>query len=154
MAQPNPASNVWEHEARGKKLRSLIRQASRLVDHPDDPAVAGLLATTLERWDELHWKQLAITAGVKPPSPLTASLVVAEFRERAKGRVVTIEVGGPAYETDDGHERQDLYILEARVVGETVTWLSAEVHRNEGTTYGDPYPLTLEEAADSRELGG
>lgn len=148
----NQAPNIHEHEARGKKLRALVRVASRLVDHPDDPVVAGQLAAVLEGWIDTQWASLAMCAGVNPPSKLTASLVVAEFRNRAKGRVVTVPIDGPEYE-DRGVTRSDLYHCEARVTDSGVEWLSVEVQRHEGLTYGDAYPLTLTEAQDSRELG-
>lgn len=143
---PNP----FAANARAKKLSALIRQASRLVDHPHDHIVAGLLAASLRGWNAGQWVSLAAVAGVRPPSPLTASLVIAEFETRAKGPVVTIEVQGREYDVGFS-TRSDLFILTAQVTPDGVRWLSAEYMPNEGSYYGEAEKVSLDDAA--RELG-
>ena len=75
------------HQYRTSKVEALVAELDRMtVEAGHDPvkSAAGV-ANMLRGWSDLHWRQLAITCGKRPPSEVSKSLVLQTIVARIRG---------------------------------------------------------------------
>ncbi len=78
-------ATIHELNARSKKVRAMVAAIDDLaarsgLSHSDSAA----LASVLHDWEVEHWNSLALSAGSRPPSATTRSMILAIFDDRAK----------------------------------------------------------------------
>ena len=88
--------NSFEHEARAKKVQTLVRCLNALVVHseiglnPNRYRDRLVIAEMVRRLNDREWSQLAINAGSRPPSEATRAAVINEYTKTVveTGRLV------------------------------------------------------------------
>lgn len=114
------ARNVWEEQARDRKVRQIVRVVAKQVTI--DASTAPLILATLEALDADGWARLATEAGCKrKPSATTVAAVLDEIRARAGGKTEepgedwTAEVEPDGDEPDWDELAQETYDHDARL---------------------------------------
>lgn len=84
-------ANSFERTARAQKVQQIVRAMDRAIRahgaEPDsDPSA---VASVLSKWPATDWARFAVANGIRPPSPTTVGLVLADYRARGERLIVT-----------------------------------------------------------------